>query len=294
MNIELAREYALSTSPSEAIPALGILSDSGSLTDLQSVLSQIKNRNHLVQRAAIEAATELIKHNLIEHFNELPKELRSRLSALLESLDPSIIEDIGKDVYCEDNDRRLRAVQILGLLSKNPKVREILAGLVKDRNEKIRATAVNLIGKLIGPENQHVILSLLNDPDKRVRANTVEAIESLGNKRLLPILLRFRKDPVNRIRANVLKAMYNLGNKEIMPDIMLMLQNEDPFMQASGLWLVAQINFHNLQIESLTGFLMVSDNEMVTRNAAKALKTINTTRALGFIRYLTPPEKELT
>ena len=78
---------------------------------------------------------------------------------------------------------------------------------MQDRDVKVRATAINLFGKVIGPNDHQIILSLLGDEDKRVKANTIEALESLGNKRMVPVLLRLRRDPNNRIRGNVLKAL---------------------------------------------------------------------------------------
>jgi len=286
MNLEQARTALASAHPDQCVPALKTLSESGALTDLQAVLALLKQADPVIQKAAIETAGALIKRNLIEHFNELNTEVRKKLSALMESLHPRIIEEISRDIYCDDDLRRLRAIQILGLLRKNPKVRDILADLVKDRNEKIRATAVNLIGKLIGPDEQHIILSLLNDKDTRVRANTVEALERLGNKRLVPILLRFRKDPNNRIRANVLKALYNLGQKDIVSDLLLMIQDEDDFMKASGLWVISQLGVNAPHMEDRVGLCLVSDNDMVRRNAEKALKSINSPRSLGYLRYL--------
>ena len=77
-------------------------------------------------------------------------------------------------------------MQILGLLKKNPKILDILANSYRHRRKNTPATAVNLLGKVVGPNDHDLIMSLLNDKDKRVRANTVEALERLGNKRLVP------------------------------------------------------------------------------------------------------------
>ena len=288
MDIEIARKAVASDKPEEVIAALKYLGAEGALTDLQAVLGRLKNENQAIQKTSISAATSLIKRNLIQHFNDLKPDVRSKLSAIMESLHPRIIEEISKDIYCDDDNTRLRAVQILGLLRKNPKVRDVLADLVKDRNEKIRATAINLLGKLVGPHEQQIILSLLSDSDKRVRANTVEALESLGNKRLIPILLRFRKDPSNRIRGNVIKALYNLGNKDVAEDLEQMIGSDDDFMKASGLWVVSQIGLHSAKIEESAGQCMISDSEMVLINAIKALKALKTPRSLGYIRYLAP------
>jgi HEAT repeat protein len=245
-----------------------------------------KHAIQTIRNAAVAAASNLIRGNLIAHFHELEPNLRLKLGAIMETLDPPVIDDIVKDLYCDDNERRVRAIQILGLLKKNPKIREILANLVQDRNEKIRATAVNLLGRMVGPEDQDLILSLLNDKDKRVRANTVEALEAVGNKRLTAILLRFRKDPVNRIRGNVLKALFNLGYTEIEDDLMSMLTSTDNFMRASALWVISKTKFTSRKVEDQAGLYLLADNEMVHNNACTALAALGSTRAKGYLRYL--------
>jgi HEAT repeat protein len=246
----------------------------------------VKSQDSRLAAIAVVACSNLIRNNLIAHFKELDPQVRQKLGAIMETLVPQIIDEIAKDLWCEDDERRLRAVQILGLLKKNPLIRDILAKLIKDPDVKIRATAVNLMGRIIGPNEHDIILSLLNDKDKRVRANTVEALERLGNKRLVPILLRFRKDPVNRIRGNVLKALFCLGMTDIIGDLSEMLSSRDHFMKASGLWVVSQIKLRERSIEDFSGRCYMSENAMVFTNARKALLAINSPRCLGYIRYL--------
>jgi HEAT repeat protein len=285
MNLDNAKKNLSSQNPDTVIKSLYLLGKFGRLPELQTVLNFAKNTNTQIRNAAVTAASELIRGNLIAHFHELEPQIRQKLGTIMETLDPPVIDDIVKDLYCDDNDRRIRAIQILGLLKKNPKIRELLANLVQDRNEKIRATAVNLLGRIIGPENQELVLSLLNDKDKRVRANTVEALEAVGNKKIVPILIRFRKDPNNRIRGNVLKALYTLGFTEIQEDLCGMLQSTDNFMRASGLWVISKIKIASQKLEDLAGFYILSDNEMVYNNARNALKTLDTPRSKGYLRY---------
>jgi HEAT repeat protein len=288
--VDIARKGLSSGSPEILIKSLEAIGSGGKLTDLQAILNFVKHQNTQIKIAAVASASELIRGNLIAHFHELEPQIRQKLGTIMETLDPPVIDDIVKDLYCDDDTRRLRAVQILGLLKKNPKIREILANLVQDRNEKIRATAVNLLGRVVGPEDQELVLALLNDKDKRVRANTVEALEAVGNKKIVPILLRFRKDPVNRIRGNVLKALFTLGFTDIEEDLLIMLQSADNFMRASALWVVAKIKFPSKKIEDLAGLYILSDNEMVYNNAKSALKAIESPRAKGYLRYLDKPE----
>jgi HEAT repeat protein len=286
MDNESARKALAGQDVDGLAAALEFLGNQGKLTDLQPMLAFVKHIDQRVTKSAILACSNLIRNNLINHFHELAPAVRQKLGTVMETLVPQIIDEIGKDLYCADDTRRLRAVQILGLLKKNPKILDILGKLVQDRDEKIRATAVNLLGKVVGPNDHDLIMSLLNDKDKRVRANTVEALERLGNKRLVPILLRFRKDPINRIRGNVLKALYTLGYKEIEEDLLDMLKNPDNFMKASALWVVAQLKLQLPKLEDLSGFYLLSDNEMVFINSKKALIALDSPRAKGFLSYL--------
>ena len=100
-------------------------------------MTLFKHPNPAVKKAAVETTTQIIRENLISHFNELELGVRQKLGILLQSLDPMVIDELSKDLFCETEDRRLRAVQILGLLHRNPRVREVLARLVQDKNVKV-------------------------------------------------------------------------------------------------------------------------------------------------------------
>ena len=286
MNLETIRNYLKSENLNQILTALKIIKEKGSLSDLPNILPLTKHDKSIVQKTAVSTLCTIIREKLVSSFHDLAPDLRKKLGSLMGSLNPEIVREISKDIYSKDETRRLRAVQTLGLLKKNPQIRTLLAKLVTDRDVKIRATAVNLLGKIIGPNDQDIILSLLNDEDKRVRANTVEAIESLGNKRLVPILLRFRKDPNNRIRGNILKALYSLGTRDIEPDLMGMLKSDDNFMKASALWAISQVKINSRDIEDMAGLYIFSDNEMVVNNAKKALSAMNTPRSSGYCKYL--------
>jgi HEAT repeat protein len=286
MNSDMIKEKLNSSKREDVASALRALSTSGQLSDLQTILKFVKNADYTVKVTAIDAACTIIRENLINRFNDFDPETRKKLSTIMETLDPAVIEGIKNDIYGEDDHRRVRAIQVLGLMKKNPVIEETLAEMIQDRNERIRATAIHLLGNFIGPHDHEVLMALLRDPDKRVRANTIEALESLRNKRLVPILLKFRKDPNNRIRGNVLKALYNLGYTSIEEDLLEMLQMNDDFMKASGFWVVTQICLVSQEIIDIAGFNLLSENEMVQRNARNALEAVDDLRAKGYLRYL--------
>jgi len=287
MNIAQARKNFSSSDPVLVQNAVTHIGVHGSLSDLGGLIRLAGSTNDQnLKKVAIESSARLILENLLSRFSKLQPQMREKLGQMLESLDPAVMDEIVKELYSGSDERRLRALQILGLLKKHPKMKKIVAKLIADRDEKIRATAINILGKMIGPHDHEVLMALLNDSDNRVRANTIEALEQLNNKRLVPVLIRFRKDQNNRIRGNVLKALYKLGHKEIEEDLMLMLESDNDFMKASALWVVTQTAITSPQLEDMCGKCMISDVDMVERNALNALKAMQTPRAQGYLTYL--------
>ncbi|MBN1127907.1 MAG: hypothetical protein JXA71_02905, partial [Chitinispirillaceae bacterium] len=103
---------------------------------------------------------------------------------------------------------------------------------------------------------------------------------------LVPILLRYRKDPSNRIRGNVLKALYSLGHTAIEDDLLEMIQSSSNLMKASAMWVISQVKISMRKLIDACGFHLLTSDDMVYRNARKALESIDDPRARGYLRYL--------
>jgi len=286
VELSTARSMLESKDSNELLTAIAAIEHNGDLSDLNRLIGLCNHLNGDVKKKAIAAATSIIKENLIAHYNDFDTQTREKLTRVMEKLDPQVLRNISQELFSQEDQRLVRAVQILGLMPGHPEVKKIMATLVQHRDEKIRATAINLLGKLIGPHDHEILMSLLNDEDKRVRANTVEALEGLGNKRLVPVLLRFRKDPVNRIRGNVLKALYTLGHTDIEKDLLEMLNSKDLFMRASAMWVVSMHKIASRPIIDCLGKNCMSANDMVRRNAKQALEQVPSPRCEGYLRYL--------
>ncbi len=288
MNLDAARQSISAAESGTLVQALSTFAQAGKPGDLQSILPHVGSSSIQVKQAAVLAATAIIRENLISSWGDLEESVREKLGTLLGSLSPTVVDELSKDLYSEEESRRVRAVQVLGLLKKNPRVRDVLAKLIPDRNVRVRATAVNLLGRIISfqDRDRELILSLLNDKDKRVRANTIEALEALGNKRVIPILLRYKSDPNNRIRGNVLKALFTLGHAGVDTELLKMMESNDPYMKASALWVLSQTKIQREELQDRAGFYLLSENDMVASNARKALDAIASPRAKGYLKYL--------
>jgi len=272
------------------VHAMRLMNTAGTVADISLLMPIASSGNTapVVKKLAIEAICSIIKESLLTKFNELTTEMRQKLATILQTLDPKIITEISKDLMSNDDERRLSALQMLGILRRHPRVKDLLAKLLQDRDPKIKATAVILLGKMMGPNDQQMVMTLLSDEDKRVRANTVEALESLGNPRLAPALYKYRKDPSNRIRGNVLKALHNLGQTEIEEDLLEMLNSRDVLQKASALWVVTQVKYSkSSKVIDAAGCCLLSNDKMVYKNAKQALSALSTVpRAKGYIMYL--------
>jgi HEAT repeat protein len=273
------------------VHAMRLMNKAGTVADI-AVLMPIASSGStdpVIKKLAVEAICSIIKESLLTKFNELTTEMRQKLATILQTLDPKVITEISKDLMSTDNERRLSALQMLGILRRHPRVKDLLAKLLQDRDPKIKATAVILLGKMMGPNDQQLVMTLLSDEDKRVRANTVEALESLGNPRLAPALYKYRKDPSNRIRGNVLKALYNLGQTDIEEDLLEMLNSKEVLHKASALWVVTQVKYNkSAKVTDAAGACLLCDDKMVHKNATQALNVLAATmpRATGYVKYL--------
>jgi HEAT repeat protein len=269
--------------------AMRLLAKAGTVSDIFAVmpLATSNATNPSIRKMATETICSIIKESLLTRFNDLTGDMRQKLATILQTLDPRIINDLSKDLLSNDNERRLSALQMLGILRRHPRVKELLAKLLQDKDPKIKATAVSLRGKMMGPNDQQMVMTLLNDEDKRVRANTVEALESLGNPRLVPALFKYRKEPNNRIRGNVLKALYNLGHTDIEEDLLEMLTSKEPLQKASALWVISQVKYdRSARVIDAAGACLMNNDKIVHKNAMMALNNLGTPRSLGYVKYL--------
>jgi len=290
----MTREEALSEiknlrNMESVIFAMRIIAKIGTVADIFTLMPIATNNmtNPSIRKLATDAICSIIKESLLTRFNELTPDMRQKLAKILQTLDPRVINDLSKDLFSTDTERRLSALQMLGILKRHPHVKEILAKLLQDKDSKVKATAITLLGKMMGPNDQHMVMMLLGDEDKRVRANTVEALESMGSPQMIPILSPYRKDPNNRIRGNVLKALYNLGETNIEEDLLDMLTADDPLQKASALWVITQLKYNgSKKVIDAAGSCLLCDSKMVHRNAEAALTAVGTPRCKGYINYL--------
>lgn len=108
-----------------------------------------------------------------------------------------------------------------------------------DSDERVRATAVFIVGNWNPSNAAEILRKMLLDPDGRVRANAVDGIRQNNLQRNLEQeLLQLSSDKSNRVRANVAVTLAAIRPEECNNIAMAMLRDSDPLMRSSGAWLV--------------------------------------------------------
>jgi putative ABC transport system ATP-binding protein len=145
-----------------------------------------------------------------------------------------------------------------------------------DRDERVRATAVFIIGKWSIENKDFIMNDVLTDPDNRVRANAVECIQSLSSqdKFLDRLIDMARNDRNNRVRANA-ALIVGRFNAEVASEVAEdMLRAQDVLMRSSGAWLMGMLRSKRFN-HSLLNQLKVEKEEVVLNQLVRSLAKIS-------------------
>lgn len=130
-----------------------------------------------------------------------------------------------------------------------------LEALQTEWNQDIRASLVMSLGKLRKPSLVKPLYDLLSDENDRVRANAVEAVgRCMGRNAVVRHVEKLLKDPNNRTRANAAMAIWLVGDKRGFITLVEMASSEDPMISCSGLYGIGEI-FTNENIKISIQFI---------------------------------------
>ncbi len=158
-------------------------------------------------------------------------------------------------------------------------------------NEKVRASAVNVLFSIGDEKSYSTLLQALKDSDARVRANAVEVLEymakegKINSNEVLNMLLPLLKDKNNRVKANVAVALWNLGGVGILRVLEEMLQNkDDTWYRASAAFALGETR--SILAVNILASVINDPQEAVRRNVAKALGKIGDITCLSLLKKL--------
>ncbi len=180
-----------------------------------------------------------------------------------------------------------------------------LRSLEKEWNHDCRATLVISLGEIRKKSLVAPLFHLLQDENDRVRANAIEAIgKCMDRGTVLRHLESMLNDRNNRARANAALALWMMGLKKGLVELIRMADSPDPLLSCSGLYGLGEtFREENLKIlyrvlshpmhfylrERKTLFLeairvasdkVMESNPLVERNAILALLKIRSNLAV--------------
>jgi HEAT repeat protein len=273
----MTRESAIKSveeNSEDIISSLQFLAKAGIGSDIQKIFPLTKSSNNSIRLTATASVAAIIRRALVTEYKNYRNEVKDKLEKLLTQLDPAIIHETLQALNSSNEDIRLNAIKTIEYIDSKNFKKQIIAHLLENGNEKIRATTVNLLQDKGSRENKAIFSDLITDPDPRVRANTVEVIENLQDDKLLYLLYRLKTDPNNRVRANTLKALFKIGKKRVKEEIFRMLESDDPLMQASALWVISEVELSDSSSKMHCQLLQHSSDEIVAKQAKNALAVI--------------------
>lgn len=188
---------------------------------------------------------------------------------------PSSIEDIitqkiRESLSSKNPELRLKGVSEAAA-SSNPALARPLAELIsRESDPKIRAAAVNAIGRVGARDVLGIIEKALLDSDPRTRANAVEVYGTASPEGLVQSLEPLLADGSNRVKANAALALARTGHAGATAAIAAMASSGDPMTQRSAIYVIMDLEGRE-DLVAMLGPLVSSADPAVRSKAIESL-----------------------
>lgn len=147
-------------------------------------------------------------------------------------------------------------------------------GALTGQDERIRAAAVALVGKLENPSAIRVVLSRVRDRSPRVRANALEAIGArFAGVEAARVMARFVADPHHRVRSVAIKFLLLYGVKSAEDHLRVMVESTEALCRAAAAWVMREVK-PTRQMAEWIKKLLNDGSEMVAGMAQAAAERI--------------------
>jgi len=205
------------------------------------LLAQVRSQFPEVRRAALAALGRTVFASYFRSLDKLTPELRRQAGLALAKLDPNLVGELQSELASADPQRRFRALLVTMATGKEKDLEASILKCVRDDDDRVRATAAGMLGRVGTPTAVKAIISTLADPDNRVKANAVSAVGLLSDKKLAKLIRPFLESSSNRVRANAAVVMSQLGQSEGSKILQEMANDPRDAFRASAAWGLGQI-----------------------------------------------------
>lgn len=168
----------------------------------------------------------------------------------------------------EDPQRRMLAVQVLGVLPGGMEVEGALALAMKDESSLVRQAAIGACENRVGPRQMAALKLALTDEDGEVRQRAVELLGAIDNPESVQALGSALRDEDLWVRTAAVRALGRIGGREAAGMVAAALSDPVGLVTIAALEVLSALDPEGAQ-PSLEGALQHPDEEVV--NAALKL-----------------------
>lgn len=124
-----------------------------------------------------------------------------------------------------------RAIAVRAVLDVGSSALPSLRRLATADDPDVRATAIELVGRLGGPADGDLVIEAMEDPSAEVRARAAAALGRLAETKGAAALTRALGDRIYFVRLHAARALGQVGEPDAVP-LLLVLAREDRFEAA--------------------------------------------------------------
>lgn len=257
--------------PSEEVQRLAVekLAETKHTDRNKLLLAQVRSQFPEVRRAVLAALGRTVFASYFRSLDRLTPELRRQAGLALAKLDPNLIAELQAELASANSERRFRALLATIATGKEKQLEQQILRQSQDEDDRIRATATGMLGRVGSPAAVKAIIAALADPDNRVKANAVSALGLLKDKKFAKIARPFLESSNSRIRTNAAVVMCQLDQSEGARVLQEMAKDPRDDFRASSAWGLGQI--YDERASLLLENLAENDDMENVRNIARRM-----------------------
>jgi len=134
-----------------------------------------------------------------------------------------------------DTDEEIRAtsVDIMGRISRTTFSARIVS-MLDDKSRLVRFGAISALQMLPNTDSSHSVVGLLKDDDALVRSSAAEALAIFKNKDVVDALAEALKDTDRNVRQRVVIALGSIGSEQVVAPLKLALNDSSTLVQEAA------------------------------------------------------------
>jgi eukaryotic-like serine/threonine-protein kinase len=247
--------------------------------DIGLICSLLADPEIDVQARAVELVVKLRHPDTMKHLVPVLKDesefaRRSAVEVLNEIAEPATIKFLLQALEDGDWWVRSRASDALAKIG-GPKVMDAVLQLVGDKNENIRRSAIEILNQTKDERAVSHLIKATEDADWWVRERAADALAEIKSALATPALLAMLKGDPRSVPA-ALRALGKIGSSEALPQVVPMLERPEKEIRIEALNALGRLASQQVADsvrQRLQGFATGSD-ETVAKAAAQALSRI--------------------